>query len=117
LKTALILEDEWNDIHLIHRVLRGVVLTCFVTDRKDYVHALIENKFDIIITDLNVHTFLDFETVTLARTKQPETPLIVLTGSISELDAKKSLLHGATFYIMKNGFRELKDKVKTILNV
>ena len=117
MKLALLLEDNLNDIVLILRSLRNIVLVTPVTDRRDYVQALVENKFDLIICDLNVHTFLDFETVILAQAKQPQTPLIVLTGSVSELDAQKTLFAGADYCIMKNGFSELQEKVKKILNL
>ena len=117
MKLILLLEDNINDRELILRSLRNTVLVCPVDNRYDYIAALVENKFDLIVCDLNVHTFLDFETVILARTKQPDTSLIVITGSISEIEAQKSLFAGASYYIMKNGFKELKDKVKLLLNL
>ena len=118
MKIILLLEDNPNDVELILRALRGVVLVCPVHARGDYVTALIENSFDMIVCDLNVHTFLEFETVTLAKAKQPNTPLIVLTGSLSPIQAQQSLLKGAHYIVMKNGFREdLKVIIKQILKL
>ncbi len=117
MKLVLLLEDNSNDLILILRALRNVVLVCPVSYRHDYIMALVENKWDLIITDLNVHTFLNFETVDIAKAKQPNIPIIVLTGSITEIDAAESIIRGATFYIMKNGFKELTEKVIEVLKI
>lgn len=117
MKLVLLLEDNINDKELILRSLKNLVLVCPTSERYEYITALVENKFDMIICDLNVFTFLEFETVTLAKAKQPDTPLIVLTGSMSEKEAENAILVGANLYIMKNGFKTLRDKVKEILKI
>lgn len=117
MKLVFLLEDNPNDTELILRALRGLVLVCPVSYRNDYIVGLAENEFDLIVCDLNVFTFLDFETVTIARAAKPNTPLIVLTGSMSEIETKRSLEYGASCYIMKNGFKELRIKVKEILGL
>ena len=117
MKLTLLLEDDANDIILILRALRYVTLVVPITDRKDYIKALEENKFDLVLCDLKINNFLSLEPVRLARTKQPNIQLIVLTGSVSELDKESSILAGANYFIMKNSFKELQEKVKKILNI
>ncbi len=71
MKTVLLLEDNPNDVERVLNILRDFVLVSVVTNRNTFIVALVENRFDLIIVDLCVPTFLEFETVKLSRNKQP----------------------------------------------
>lgn len=117
MKSIMLLEDSWLDIELTWRITRKIGLLTIVKDRKDFVQALTENHFDLIIVDLGIPTFLDFETVETAHNLQPQTPLLVLTGSITEERAVECIKKGAVSYVMKNSPARLEIEIKKALGL
>jgi len=116
-KSILLLEDSWLDIELTWRIVRHIGLITIVKDKKDFVQAITENKFDLFILDLGIPYFTDFETVETARKIAPQTPVIVLTGSVAEERARKVVEKGAIAYVMKNSPSNLEIEIKKALNI
>ena len=117
MKLVLLLEDESNDIELVLRSLEKLVLICPVRTREEYIKALRENSWNLLILDLKVPKFSDFETITIARDLKPSLPIVVFTSDESDLAFIKSKELKVDFHILKNGFEELRSKVKQILKL
>ncbi|MEI9962241.1 MAG: PAS domain S-box protein [Limisphaerales bacterium] len=72
-----------------------------VGDRKSFEQALDTEIFDLIISDYRLPSFNGLEALALARQKCPQTPFILVSGTIGEHAAIESLKAGATDYVLK----------------
>jgi two-component system cell cycle sensor histidine kinase/response regulator CckA len=112
------LEDNVVDAELVLVTLReaGIPCTALRVDAKpDYVQALDEGAFDLIISDLSMPSFDGKSALALARQKCPDVPFIFVSGTIGEESAIDSLLSGATDYVLKHRFSRLVPAVQRAL--
>jgi PAS domain S-box-containing protein len=72
-----------------------------VGDRLAFTQALDAGKFDLIISDYHLPSFTGLEAMGLAKKKCPDTPFILVSGTIGEQAAIESLKAGATDYVLK----------------
>ncbi|MBI5822022.1 MAG: PAS domain S-box protein [Verrucomicrobia bacterium] len=105
------LEDNPSDAELVRHLLqKNAKMTCEVRlarNRAQYEAALAETKFDLILSDYDLPDYDGFAALQLARLKQPETPFILVTGTLGEEQAVNAMLHGATDYVLKQGLHRL----------
>jgi PAS domain S-box-containing protein len=83
-----------------------------VGDKKAYVEALGSEKFDIILSDYHLPSFTGLEALAMARKRCPETPFILISGTIGETAAIDSLKAGATDYLLKHNPERLASAVR-----
>src|SRR5579872_4292634 len=79
------LEDSSLDVELIHEMIRREGLNCEFTDVSDgpkFEAVLIEQRFDLIICDYGIPGYDGFAALEFARSKQPETPVIMVSGNL-----------------------------------
>lgn len=110
----LLLEDSALDAELAARALhRGGVPheTQRVQTRDDFVWALDQRSFDLILSDYVLPGFGGNEALELARAKCPEIPFIFVSGAIGEETAIESLKNGATDYVLKQRLERLPSAV------
>ena len=73
-----------------------------VETREDFVAALDRERYDVILADYLLHDFDGVQALDIAREKCPNTPFLMVSGTIQDHIATESLRSGATDYVMKN---------------
>jgi CheY-like chemotaxis protein len=80
------------------------------------VKKLIDNPFDLVITDIRMPGMDGLELLSLIKSKYPSTEVIVMTAYGSPEKREEALQKGARFYIEKPfEIREIKQLVMEIL--
>ena len=98
------LEDNPADCLLVRDQLAqdGLVVEILTVDRRaDFIKALAEGKWDLILADYHLPDFTGLDALKLVREKFPALPFILISGTIGEHAAVESLKAGATDYILK----------------
>jgi PAS domain S-box-containing protein len=99
------LEDDPDYSDLVRSLLAKEGLDAqilVVSDGSDFLAALEFEQFDIILADYLLPTFNGLQALQLAREKYPETPFLIVSGTIGEQAAIESLKCGATDYVLKH---------------
>jgi PAS domain S-box-containing protein len=104
------LEDSVNDAELNEAMVsarwpRSVFLR--VDNRADFVSALDQGGFDLILSDFTMQGFNGLQALELAREKRPEVPFLFVSGTIGEDTAIEALKNGATDYVLKHRLMRL----------
>ena len=114
----LIVEDVPSDAALVERELRHGGLestTHCVETEPDFVAALADFKPDIVLSDYNLPTFNGMDALRLVQQRSPTTPLIIVTGSLSEETAAECIKAGAADYVLKERLARLPVAVRGAL--
>ncbi|MDD4826516.1 MAG: response regulator, partial [Mesotoga sp.] len=87
----LLVEDLESDAELAKlEISRGLADWCDslefrkVDNRKDFLDAIENFKPDLIVSDYMMPLFNGMEVITLTLEHTPETPIVILTGSMNE---------------------------------
>lgn len=98
----LLLEDDLILSEIIEEFLveNGLHVTLFY-DGKEALDALFENKFDILILDINVPSLSGFELLQTLKDAHISTPTIFITSLSQISDVKKGFALGAEDYLKK----------------
>ena len=109
------LEDEPDFAELVRSLFEqdqlDAVVTC-VGDRPSFARKLESRPFDIIISDYHLPSFTGLEAMAMARKHCPQTPFILVSGTIGEQAAIDSLKAGATDYVLKQQPERLPSAVR-----
>jgi len=100
----LLAEDNPDDAALIQRQLRqsGVDVTIRRVDSASLFRAALDEVDpDIILTDHSMPQFTARDALRIARDARPQTPVIVVTGSLDEETAADYIKEGAADYVLK----------------
>lgn len=100
----LVLDDSEDDVKLMERVLRaGDVYFALerVETREAFERGLAEDP-DVILVDYRLPHFDGLGALRLAKARHPETPVLVVTGSLSDELAAEFVQEGASDYIIKD---------------
>lgn len=114
----LILEDSINDYDLIHAQLTAAGFrpnAYRVENEKDYINALKQNQFDILLSDFSLPGFNAFRALEISKEICPEVPFICISGSIGEETAIELLKLGAVDYVLKDRPSRLPFAIKRAL--
>jgi PAS domain S-box-containing protein len=98
------LEDEPDFAELVRTLLAQDGIDADVKragDRAEFEQALEAGTFDVVISDYHLPSFNGLEALALAKKKYPQTPFILVSGTIGEHAAIDSLKAGATDYVLK----------------
>ena len=115
---VLHLEDNKNYSSLVRSKLAAEGFTpevVCVETREDFLAALEQAPFDLIIADYYLPTYDGLKALTLAQLKRPETPILLVSGTIGEEAAIESLKAGATDYVLKHWPERLVPAVRRAL--
>jgi PAS domain S-box-containing protein len=109
------LEDEPDFAELVASMLaqdRIDANILRVGDKKGFQEAVAKEKFDLILSDFHLPSFTGLEALAIARKKCPETPFILISGTIGEAAAIEGLKAGATDYLLKQKPERLASAVR-----
>jgi PAS domain S-box-containing protein len=98
------LEDEPDFAELVRTLLAQDDVGADVKrvgGRAEFQSALEAETFDLIISDYHLPSFTGLEALAFAKKKCPNTPFILVSGTIGEQAAIESLKAGATDYVLK----------------
>ena len=112
------LEDDDMDAELIEATL-GAGLDCEVrrvVGRAEYMAALEEDGFDVILADYALPAFSGPAALAAARARRPELPFIFLSGTLGDERAVDTLKAGATDYVLKDHLSRLVPVVRRALD-
>ncbi|MBK8790911.1 MAG: response regulator [Holophagaceae bacterium] len=106
----LLLEDQEDDAALILRTLeRGGLRVELrrVQTREEFLQAISESTWDVILSDFNLPRFNGGEALGLLRERKDETPFILVTGEIGEERAADLMRRGANDFVKKDRLERL----------
>ncbi|MCO5732249.1 sensor histidine kinase [Rhizobium sp. SSA_523] len=114
----LLLEDSTLDAELICEHLEQLQPPPTVrraVNRAEYLSALDEMEFDVILADFSLPDFDGMAALELAQQRLPQTPFIFVSGVLGEEAAIESFRRGATDYILKQRLIRLPAAVRRAL--
>ncbi|MDB5901410.1 MAG: putative signaling protein, partial [Betaproteobacteria bacterium] len=107
---VLHLEDDPRDAQIIAYKLKAGRLGCdivHVTGKAGFEAALEREIFDLVLCDHNLRDYDGISALRLSQTRQPDTPVIMISGTLSEDEAVDCLRGGATDYVLKQRLQRL----------
>ncbi len=112
---VLHLEDSPRDAELVrHRLeVEGVPCDIHLADgQASFESALAQEPFDLIISDYDLAGYDGITALRQAQAIQPDVPVILVSGTVSEEQAVRCLQIGATDYLLKGRFDRLAPAVQ-----
>src|SRR5882762_2797189 len=117
---VLMVEDVADDAALVERELRRAGITGAtrrVDSERGFREALQTFGPDIILTDHSLPTFGAADALRIALLEAPETPVIVVTGSLDEETAAEYIKAGAADYVVKHHLERVGPAVVRALDL
>jgi PAS domain S-box-containing protein len=114
----LLLEDDPNDAQLVEDLLEAdqfVSRIVCVQSRAEFLAALKEGHFDLILSDYSLPSFDGLSALSAALSARPDLPFIFVSGTIGEEAAIEALKVGATDYVLKTRMSRLVPAVRRAL--
>ncbi len=113
-RKMLIVEDLPTDAELTMREVRKILpdseFLCVET-QADFLAALADFSPDIILCDYKLPQFDGLSALALSQTHAPDTPFIVVTGSMDEYTAVDCMKAGVWEYVIKEDIKRLRPAV------
>ena len=107
---VLHLEDDARDAEVIAYKLRSPDLAFdirHVPDRGAFEAALAREPFDLVLCDHNLGGYDGLSALRLSLSMQPDAPVIMISGTLSDDEAVDCLKAGATDYVLKQRLQRL----------
>ena len=114
----LIIEDNKSDIDLLHRELKknGLHFTSEIVETRESFESALDNFIpDIILSDYTLPAFDGVTAFHIKQNKSPDTPFIIVSGSIGEEGAVELIKNGVTDYALKDKLFSLAPKINRAL--
>ena len=112
------LESNPADAELIYTTLRDAGVPCHpkrVQTRDEFLAALRQDGFSLILADTTIPGFDGAAALTLSRTLHPDVPFLFVSGAQGEEYAIDMMQRGATDYISKQRLGRLAPSIKRTL--
>src|SRR5580692_4627537 len=109
------LEDDPNDATLVRAALETEGIRCEINrveNREDFVTALEHGGIDLILSDYSLPAFDGLSAAKIVRTRWPDLPVILVSGTLGEELAIESFKSGATDYVLKERLARLAPAVR-----
>src|SRR5256886_8593723 len=120
LARILMVEEVATDADLIEREIRGAGIGC-ATRRVDTETAVRDalRSFapDLVLTDHSMPRLSARDTLRLVAQEAPDTPVIIVTGSLDEEIAAEYMKAGATDYVVKHHLERIGPAVQRALDL
>jgi diguanylate cyclase (GGDEF)-like protein/PAS domain S-box-containing protein len=107
---VLHLEDDPRDARLVAYKLKAGELSCdivHVSDSYGFESALSGQIFDLVLCDNNLRDYDGLSALRLSRSRQPDAPVIMISGTLTDDEAVECLKQGATDYVLKQRLQRL----------
>ncbi len=117
---VLMVEDVADDAALVERELRRAGITGAtrrVDSERGFREALQTFGPDVILTDHSLPTFGAADALRIALLEAPDTPVIVVTGSLDEETAAEYIKAGAADYVVKHHLERVGPAVVRALDL
>ena len=105
LTRILIIEDNFRDVRLIQEMLKDVPSFDFEFEHVERLDKGLEylknDKFDVLLLDLNLPDSFGIDTFIKAYNSAPHVPIVILSGAADEEAAIDAVHEGAQDYLMK----------------
>lgn len=114
----LYLEDNADDVLLLRLKLSKEWPECdtrVVSNEADFLAALKESKFDLVLADYRIPGFGGLAALALAQEHCPEIPVIFISGIMGEDVAVEALKRGAADYVLKDRLARLVPAIRRAL--
>ncbi len=101
----LYVDDSTYDRDLIRHILEAEPGSFCITEaatQEEFLAHLQERTYDAVLTDFDILGFNGFEVLDIVRSKDPDLPVIIVTGSGSEEVAVEAMRRKASDYVIKN---------------
>jgi DNA-binding response OmpR family regulator len=105
MRIALVEDNRFHAVlfkQAIHEKHPDVGIAAFPSG-KSFLHGFEENRFDLVVLDYNLPDIDGLQLLSIIRSRDPDIPLIMITGVGSEQTAVEAMKSGATDYITKSG--------------
>lgn len=115
----LLVEDSEMDANLLLRFLKRekIIFThSRVWSKDEYILALKENSYDIIIADHSLPQFSGMEAFRILKKDKINTPFILVTGTVSENLLAEYAKEGIDDYILKDNLLRLPSAIVNIIS-
>jgi PAS domain S-box-containing protein len=112
------LEDDSRDAELIRLRLQADESACdvmWVKGKAEFESALQRQAFDLVLSDYKVPGYDGLAALRHVRETQPELPVIMISGGLSEEEAVDCVKAGATDYVLKQRLQRLGTAVRRAL--
>jgi PAS domain S-box-containing protein len=114
----LLLEDDPHDVGLIKELFEADHFICRISrvqSRTEFLAALENDEFDLILSDHKLPSFDGLSALNLALSIRPDIPFIFVSGTLGEEAAIEALKVGATDYVLKTQLSRLVPAVQRAL--
>ena len=114
----LIVEDVPADAEMMLYELKRAHLCADsrrVAEKGEYIEALRDFAPDVILSDYTLPAFDGLSALALRQQLAPDTPFIIVSGSLGEERAVEALKSGATDYVLKHNLERLAPSVSRAL--
>jgi PAS domain S-box-containing protein len=114
----LLVEDNPVDVELLHRELRraGFNFTSTVVQTEaDFTREVRANRPQMVLADYSLPQWRGLEAVEVLRREKLDVPLILVSGSLGEVNAVECLKQGATDYVLKGTLTRLPVAIRRAL--
>jgi two-component system cell cycle sensor histidine kinase/response regulator CckA len=112
---VLFVEDAKDDVELAVLELSRHGFRCetrAVETRPAFLDALASSHWDVVLSDHSMREFSSMEALALLRAADPDTPFIIVSGTIGEDAAVDAMKAGAQDYVLKQHLRRLGPAVE-----
>jgi PAS domain S-box-containing protein len=116
----LYVDDYPLDRELVRDVLEkehGGFVLVEAASRSEFEKALAQGSFDLVLSDFNILGFEGLQVLEIVHSKNPNLPVIIVTGTGSEEVAAESIKRGAADYVLKTPrhIQRLPHTIHTVL--
>jgi DNA-binding NtrC family response regulator len=114
----LIVEDNQSDADLLLRELKKNRLSFvskIVQTREGFEHELQNFKPHLILSDYSLPSFDGVTAFSITQKKSPDTPFIMISGTIGEERSVELIKNGVTDYVLKDKLFALTPKISRAL--
>ena len=115
---ALLVEDNEVDAELVLRALRQdnfEVSALIVQDEPTFTRAVQTHHPEVVLADYNLPNWRGMETLEALRREGLDIPVILVSGSLGDVNAVECIKRGATDYVLKDGLARLPEVIRRAL--